>query len=155
LYIDIINKEIKSIIKKDKMSLINLDLEKGKKSLEVRNELIKMIREKFDMNLSYSFNDLYKVKDGVVRRLKGGLWRVDYGIMNMKEWNDKFNEIKEFVDNLEIEDFDIKLNKRLDYSWDGYLYWLKNMNFEGNFLDYKKMCLENEGVVILKIKWKC
>ena len=37
----------------------------------------KMIREKFDMDFDYSFNDLYKVKDGVVRRLKGGMSRVD------------------------------------------------------------------------------
>jgi hypothetical protein len=95
------------------MSLINLDLEKGKKSLIVRNEVIKMIKEKFDMNFSYSFNDLYKVKDGVVRRLKGGIWRVDYGNMNMKEYNKVFNEVKEFVDNLDIEDFDIKLNKMI------------------------------------------
>jgi hypothetical protein len=71
------------------MSLINLDLEKGKKSLIVRNEVIKMIKEKFDMNFSYSFNDLYKVKDGVVRRLKGGMSRVDYGNMDMKEYNNR------------------------------------------------------------------
>lgn len=136
------------------MSLINLDLEKGKKSLEVRNEVIKMIKEKFDMNLSYSFNDLYKVKDGVVRRLKGGLWRVDYGIMNMKEWNDKFNEIKEFIDNLEIEDFDIKLDKRLNYGWWDY-YRMMECGFKGSFLDYKNERIFNEGVIILKIKWKC
>lgn len=136
------------------MSLINLDLEKGKKSLEVRNEVIKMIKEKFDMNFSYSFNDLYKVKDGVVRRLKGGLWRVDYGNMNMKEYNDKFNEVKEFVDNLDIEDFDIKLDKLVRYGWNDY-YRMKEGGLEGNFLDYKNERMFNEGVLILKIKWKC
>ena len=136
------------------MSLINLDLEKGKKSLIVRNEVIKMIKEKFDMNFSYSFNDLYKVKDGVVRRLKGGLWRVDYGSMNMKEYNDKFNEVKEFVDNLDIEDFDIKLNKKVDWGWYDY-YRMKEGGFEGNFEDYKKEKIFNSGRLILKIKWKC
>jgi hypothetical protein len=136
------------------MSLINLDLEKGKKSLIVRNEVIKMIKEKFDMNFSYSFNDLYKVKDGVVRRLKGGLWRVDYGSMNMKEYNDKFNEVKEFVDNLDIEDFDIKLNKMLNYGWYDY-YRMKENGFEGNFEDYKNERMFNNGRLILKIKWKC
>lgn len=136
------------------MSLINLDLEKGKKSLIVRNEVIKMIKEKFDMNFSYSFNDLYKVKDGVVRRLKGGLWRVDFGIINMKEYNDKFNEVKEFVDNLDIEDFDIKLDKLVRYGWNDY-YRMKEGGLEGNFLDYKNERMFNEGVLILKIKWKC
>lgn len=136
------------------MSLINLDLEKGKKSLIVRNEVIKMIREKFDMNFSYSFNDLYKVKDGVVRRLKGGMWRVDYGNMDMKEYNKVFNEVKEFVDNLDIEDFDIKLDKRLNYGWYDYNSW-KEGGFEGNFLDYKNERIFNEGRLILKIKWKC
>lgn len=136
------------------MSLINLDLEKGKKSLIVRNEVIKMIKEKFDMNFSYSFNDLYKVKDGVVRRLKGGMWRVDYGNMDMKEYNKVFNEVKEFVDNLDIEDFDIKLDKRLDYGWYDY-YRMKENGFEGNFLDYKNERIFNEGRLILKIKWKC
>jgi hypothetical protein len=136
------------------MSLINLDLEKGKKSLIVRNEVIKMIKEKFDMNFSYSFNDLYKVKDGVVRRLKGGIWRVDYGNMNMKEYNKVFNEVKEFVDNLDIEDFDIKLNKMLNYGWYDY-YRMKECGFEGNFEDYKNERMFNNGRLILKIKWKC
>ena len=136
------------------MSLINLDLEKGKKSLIVRNEVIKMIKEKFDMNFGYSFNDLYKVKDGVCRRLKGGLWRVDYGFLNMKEFNEIFNEVKEFVDNLDIEDFDIKLNKMLNYGWNDY-FRMKEGGFEGNFEDYKKERMFNNGRLILKIKWKC
>ena len=136
------------------MSLINLDLEKGKKSLIVRNEVIKMIKEKFDMNFSYSFNDLYKVKDGVVRRLKGGMSRVDYGNMDMKEYNKVFNEVKEVLDNLDIEDFDIKLNKMLNYGWYDY-YRMKEGGFEGNFEDYKKEKMFNNGRLILKIKWKC
>ena len=134
------------------MSLINLNLEKGKKSLIVRNEVIKMIREKFDMDFDYSFNDLYKVKDGVVRRLKGGLSRVDFGGMDMKEFNKKFDEVKEFVDNLDIEGFNIKLNKRLDYGWYEY-YRMKEKGFEGNFEDYKKESIFNEGRLILSIKW--
>ena len=129
-----------------------LNEEKRVKSLKVRNEVIKMIREKFDMNFSYSFNDLYKVKDGVVRRLKGGLSRVDFGNLNIKEYNKIFNEIKEFVDNLDIEGFDIKLNKRLDYGWNDYYRW-KECGFEGNFLDYKNERIFNEGRIILKIKW--
>lgn len=134
--------------------LYSLNVEKSKKSLIVRNEVIKMIKEKFDMNFGYSFNDLYKVKDGVVRRLKGYMSRVDYGSMNMKEYNDKFNEVKEFVDNLDIEDFDIKLDKLVRYGWNDY-YRMKEGGLEGNFLDYKNERMFNEGTLILKIKWKC
>jgi hypothetical protein len=132
--------------------LYSLDVEKSKRSLGVRNEVIKMIREKFDINFSYSFNDLYKVKDGVVRRLKGGINRVDFGYMEMKEYNEKFNEVKEFVDNLDIEGFNIKLNKRLNYGWYDY-YKLKERGYEGSFEDYKKESIFNEGGLILKIKW--
>ena len=134
------------------MSLINLNLEKGKKSLELKDELFEIIREKFDMNFGYSFNDLYKVKDGVVRRLKGGMSRVDFGGMSIEDYNKKFNEVKEFIDDLDIEGFDIKLNKRLDYDWNDY-YRMKECGFEGNWEDYKKERIFNEGRLILKIKW--
>jgi len=140
------------------MSLFNLNVEKSKRSLEVRNEVIEMIREKFDMNFGYSFNDLYKVKGGVVRRLKGGLRRFDYGFLNMKEYNKIFNEVKEFVDNLNIEDFDIKLNKVSGYSFDGdggkkdYIIW-KDNGYEGNYVDFINELKFNEGTLILKIKW--
>ena len=134
------------------MSLINLNLEKGKRSLEVRNEVIEMIREKFDMRFGYSFNDLYGVKGGVVRRLKGSIGRVDFGRMDLEEYNNKFNKVKEFVDNLDIEGFDIKLNKLVDYGWYEY-YLMKERGYEGNFEDYKKESIFNEGGLILKIKW--
>jgi len=65
-----------------------------------------------------------------------------------------FNKVKEFIDNLDIEEFDIKLNKRLNYTWNGYYDWKERCGFEGNFLDYKKECLESEKCIILKIRWK-
>lgn len=129
-----------------------INVEKTKRSLEVRNEVIEMIREKFDMRFGYSFNDLYGVKGGVVRRLKGGMSRVDFGEMEMKEFNKKFNEVKEFVDNLNIEGFDIKLNKLVEFGWYEY-YLMKKRGFEGNFEDYKKERIFNEMTLILKIKW--
>ena len=130
-----------------------INVEKTKRSLEVRNEVIKMIREKFDMNFGYSFNDLYGVKGGVVRRLKGSIGRVDFGRMDIEEYNNKFNKVKEFVDNLDIEGFDIKLNKLVDYGWYEYYLMKERGDFEGNFEDYKKWSIFNEGTLILKIKW--
>jgi len=130
-----------------------INVEKTKRSLEVRNEVIKMIREKFDMRFGYSFNDLYGVKGGVVRRLKGSIGRVDFGRMDIEEYNNKFNKVKEFVDNLDIEGFDIKLNKLVDYGWREYYIMKERGDFEGNFEDYKKWSIFNEGTLILKIKW--
>ena len=133
--------------------LYSLDVEKSKRSLGVRNEVIKMIREKFDINFSYSFNDLYGGKGGVVRRLKGSIGRVDFRRIDIEEYNKKFNEIKEFIDNLDIEGFDIKLNKLVDYGWGEYYIMKERGDFEGNFEDYKKWSIFNEGTLILKIKW--
>jgi len=134
------------------MSLYNVNIEKSNKSLLLRNELIELIKEKFDLNFGFWFNDLYKVKEGVVRRLKGGMSRVDGGRMDVNEFNVKFNEVKVFLENLNIEGFDIKFNKLKDYDWDSYKR-LKDLGFEGNFLDYKEKCLFEEGTLILKIKW--
>jgi len=130
-----------------------INVEKTKRSLIVRDEVIEMIRKEFDMNFGYSFNDLYGVKGGVVRRLKGSIGRIDFGRMDLEEYNNKFNEIKEFIDNLDIEGFDIKLNKLVDYGWNDYYRMKERGDFEGNFEDYKKWSIFNEGTLILKIKW--
>ena len=134
------------------MMLLGLNEVKCKRSLELSKELIETFKEKFDMEFGYSFNDLYKVKGGVVRRLKGGIWRVDGGSINNKEYNIKFNEIKEFINNLDIEGFDIKLDKIKGYGWYEY-YLLKERGFEGNFEDYKNKSIFEEKCLILKIRW--
>ena len=139
------------------MSLFNLNVEKSKKSLLIRNEIIEKLDKELGVNFGYSFNDLYGVKGGVVRRLKGGIINkeiVERGEYNNNEVFDKlFNEVKEFVENLEFEGFEIKLNKRMDYGWDDYMRMLEIGNFEGNFNDYKNFRIESERRLILKIKW--
>ena len=134
------------------MSLYNVNIEKSNKSLLLRNELIELIKEKFDLNFGFWFNDLYKVKEGVVRRLKGGMSRVDGGRMDVNEFNVKFNEVKEFLENLNIEGFDIKFNKLKNYDWNSYKRY-NDLGFVGNFGDYKEKRLFEEGTLILKIKW--
>jgi hypothetical protein len=136
------------------MSLFNLNVEKSKKSLIVRNEIIEKLYNELGINFSYSFNDLYSVKDGVVRRLKGGIWNremYEKGC-NKKEFNDVFDKVKDFIENLEFEGFKIELNKKMNYSWNGYM-WVKKNGFEGDFLEYKEKSIYNEGELILKIKW--
>ena len=133
-----------------------IDIEKTKGSLLVRNEIIEKLDKELGVKFGYSFNDLYGVKGGVVRRLKGGI--INREMMergsNMKIYNELFNKVKEFVENLEFENYKIELNKKMDYSWNGYMFLKERNNFEGNFIDYKNWCIENEGTLILKIKWK-
>jgi hypothetical protein len=136
--------------------LFSLNVEKSKKSLIVRNEIIEKLYKELGVRFGYSFNDLYKVKGGVVRRLKGGIIsdemreRNDYN--NMKLNNEVFNKVKEYLENLEFEGFKIEFNKLKDWSWNGYRY-MKERDFEGNFDDYKNFIIDNEGTCILKIKW--
>jgi hypothetical protein len=134
------------------MSLFNVNVEKSKESLLLRNELIELVEEKFRVSFGFWFNDLYKVKEGVVRRLKGGFSGMDVRSMDLDEFNNKFNEVKEFLDNLNVEGFDIKLKKLVNYGWDDY-FRFKEHGFEGNFEEYKKYRMFEEGTLILKIKW--
>ena len=134
------------------MSLFNVNVERSKESLLLRNKLIELVEEKFEISFGFWYNDLYKVKEGVVRRLKGGMRKVNSRSMDLNEFNNKFNEVKEFLDNLNVEGFDIKLNKLIDYGWDDYMR-IKEIGFEGNFEEYKKMRIFEEETLILKIKW--
>jgi len=92
------------------------------KSLEIRNEVIDLIEEKFGIVFSWSYNDLYKIKDnGLVRRLKGYLMIREYndcieGLeIENEEYNDLVLEIDNFVKNLDYKDFEIRLKKRVSY----------------------------------------
>jgi hypothetical protein len=134
-----------------------IDVEKTKGSLIVRNEIIEKLYNELGVKFGYRYNDLYGVKEGVVRRLKGGIVsdemreRNDYGV---KVKNELFNKVKEYLENLEFEGFKIEFNKLNDYSWRSYRY-MKESGFEGSFLDYKEESIYNEGTCILKIKWEC
>ena len=132
-----------------------IDIEKTKGSLLVRNEIIEKLDKELGVKFGYSFNDLYGVKGGVVRRLKGGIISremMERGF-NIKIYNELFNKVKEFVENLEFENYKIELNKKMDYGWYDYMR-MKECGFEGNFEDYKNFRIENEGTLILKIKWE-
>jgi hypothetical protein len=132
------------------------DVEKSKRSLLVRNEIIEKLDKELGVNFGFSFNDLYGVKGGVVRRLKGGIWNREMYERgwDVKMFNELFNKVKEFVENLEFEGYKIELNKRLDYGWYEYRRWKENDSFDGNFNDYKKFRIDSERGIILKIKWE-
>ena len=133
------------------------------KSLEIRNEVIKLIKEKFNLNFGYSFNDLYKVKDNfIVRRLKGNLYNVDenryyfdLGKDSNKEYNDIILEIDNFVKELNFEGFEIRLKKRLvcvdEY---GRSLYEKYSNEIVRLKEYREIEKDNEKELILSIKFK-
>ena len=105
-------------------------------SLKVRNEVIKKINNELNVDFSYSFNDLYLInnKKVEVRRLKGYLrWN-----SNIKKYNDKFEEVKKFVESLEYKDFKIELNKRRNNYRNEYY---RNFGINNN-LNYKEYCNE-------------
>jgi hypothetical protein len=125
-------------------------------SLIVRNEVIKKINNEFNINFSYSFNDLYWVnkKKVEVRRLKGYLSGNEVWYNgNIEKYNSKFEEVKKFVESLEYKDFKIELNKLYENVSLREYYKKYNLN---NNLSYKEYCNEiknNEKCLILKISY--
>jgi hypothetical protein len=139
----------------------------SKKSLEIRDEVINLIKDKFEMKFSYSYDDLYKVKDnGLVRRLKGGLYNVfdsnKFGwnnLNNSKELRDEYNnfvlKVDNFVKELNYEGFEIRLKKkRLEISNRDREGFEKYYNIILNMKEYKEIVNERNGELILSIKFK-
>ena len=137
------------------------------KSLEVRNEVIKLIKEKFEMNFSYSYNDLYKVKDDfIVRRLKGGLYNIfdvsKFGYVNInknKDLRDEFNnlilKIDDYLKSLNYEGFEIRLKKKkLSFSKRDRDSLEKYYDVVLSMKEYKEIVNERNGELILSIKMK-
>ena len=110
-----------------------------KESLDVRNKVYKMIN---DLGFEFSewFNDLYKVKNGEVRRLKGMFYnKKENGIGAIDE--DKYNKV--------LEDMKLMLND-LEFNG-GYIVSVSKIgrymhNFYGPDYDSEERC-------IIKIKW--
>jgi hypothetical protein len=138
-----------------------------KESLVVRNEVIKLIKEKFEMNFSYSYNDLYRVKDDfIVRRLKGGLYNVfdvsKFGYVNInknKDLRDEFNnlilKIDDYLKSLNYEGFEIRLKKvKLEYSKRDRDSLEKYYDVVLSMKEYKEIVNERNGELILSIKMK-
>ena len=128
------------------------------RSLVVRNIIIKEIKEKFNIDFGYSYNDLYKINGGEVRRLKGCFNYLDFRNMDdynkfLNSYNDLFNKVKEFLKEYKLEEFEVKIEKLYDINVREYKL-MKNNGYIGNFEDYKKDKYNNERELILSIRWK-
>ena len=124
------------------------------KSLEVKNEVINLIKEKFKINFNYSFNDLYKVKDnGLVRRLKGYIYydRKNNFLIDKVNFNNVVVEIDNYLKSLNYEGFEIRLKKRKIEN----LRLIRDSKYVNLSLEECRKELEfEESVLILSIKFK-
>jgi hypothetical protein len=134
------------------------------KSLEIRNEVIKLIKEKFEINFGYSYNDLYRIKDnGLVRRLKGNLYKNGEDRWfyyfnkdnNCKEFNELVLKIDNFVKELNYEGFKIRLKKKVNCidERDRY-YYEKNSNEVVSMKEFREIVKNREKEMILSIVFK-
>tara|TARA_B100000900_G_scaffold386160_1_gene376390 strand:- start:1121 stop:1705 length:585 start_codon:yes stop_codon:yes gene_type:complete len=134
-----------------------------KESNDFKNELLNKIFK--DLNLSFyvSYNDLYSVKGGECRRLKGWISNYNDDVYNslsdknrLISDNEKFNKVKDYLNSKDFGKYEVEICKLSDYSW----YWYRNFflkyeeNWGKNWFDYKNEMLEKETTLIIKIKWK-
>jgi hypothetical protein len=133
------------------------------KSLEIRDEVIKLIKEKFNLDFGYSYNDLYRIKDnGLVRRLKGNLYNVKENIYyfnlgkdSNKEFNDLILKVDNFVKELDYKGFEIKIKKKLNcVSERDRYYYEKSSNEIVNMKEYREIVKDRERELILSIRFK-
>ena len=134
-----------------------------KESNDFKNELLDKIWK--DLNLSFfvSYNDLYSVKGGECRRLKGGISNynddVYYSLSDKNKLisdNEKFNKVKDYLNSKDFGKYKVEICKLENYNW----YWYRNFfvkyeeNWGKNWFDYKKEELYKELTFVIKIKWK-
>jgi hypothetical protein len=117
------------------MKLRNVRLEE---SLDVRNKVYEMINDA-GFKFSEWFNDLYKVKNGEVRRLKGIFYnKVEEGVEVIDE--DKYDMV--------LEDMKLMLNN-LEFKGD----YVVSVDKIGKYMDEECRKLYKVEVCIIKIKW--
>tara|TARA_R110000803_G_scaffold201811_1_gene266728 strand:- start:74 stop:658 length:585 start_codon:yes stop_codon:yes gene_type:complete len=134
-----------------------------KESNDFKNELLNKIWK--DLNLSFyvNYNDLYSVKGGECRRLKGWISNFNDDVIGslsdknkLDRENEKFNKVKDYLNNKDFGKYEVDICKLENYSW----YWFRNFfiekeeNWGKNWFDYKKEEIYNELTFVIKIKWK-
>ena len=111
------------------------ELKLRKESLLVRNELIKILKDVFDLEFNVWYNDLYwRLNDIEVRRLKGNFNRDSSDEVNNSNFSiskEKYYELKKFISEYNFkDDFKVELNmkKGIDYEkydWNVFDYIIK------------------------------
>lgn len=134
-----------------------------KESLDFRDELFNEIWEKFNISFYVSFNDLYSVKGGECRRLKGWMSSLNDDVMGslnkesqLKRNNEKFNKLKNYLNNKDFGKYKVDICKLGGLNFNYYKnYWVvREENWGKDWFDYKNEMLYNETCLVIKIKWK-
>tara|TARA_Y100000022_G_scaffold72991_1_gene62850 strand:+ start:820 stop:1404 length:585 start_codon:yes stop_codon:yes gene_type:complete len=134
-----------------------------KESNDFKNELLEKIWEDLNFDFCYRFNDLYSVKGGECRRLKGWISNLNDDVIGslsdknkLIRENEKFNKLKDYLNSKDFGKYKVEICKLNNYSW----YWYRNFflkyekNWGKNWFDYKNEMLEKELTFVIKIKWK-
>ena len=134
-----------------------------KESNDFKNSLLNKIWEDLNFDFRFRFNDLYSVKGGECRRLKGWISNINDDVIGslsdknkLIRENEKFNKLKDYLNSKDWGKYEVDVCKLNDYSW----YWYRNFfikyeeNWGKNWFDYKNEMLEKETTLIIKIKWK-
>ena len=134
-----------------------------KESNDFKNNLLKEIFKDLNLSFRVCFNDLYSVKGGECRRLKGFISILNddvIGSLSKKNKlireNEKFNKVKDYLNNKDFGKYEVDICKLENYSWYDYKNWFikREENWGKNWFDYKNEMLEKELTFVIKIKWK-
>ena len=134
-----------------------------KESNDFKNELLEKIWEDLNLDFIVSYNDLYSIKGGECRRLKGWISNLNDDVIGslsiknkFKRENEKFNKLKDYLNSKDYGKYEVEICKLNDYSWYDYRnFFLKyEENWGKNWFDYKNEMLEKELTFVIKIKWK-
>ena len=134
-----------------------------KESNDFKNELLEKIWEDLNLDFIVSYNDLYSIKGGECRRLKGWVSNLNDDVIGslsiknkFKRENEKFNKLKDYLNSKDYGKYEVEICKLNDYSWYDYRnFFLKyEENWGKNWFDYKNEMLEKELTFVIKIKWK-
>ena len=134
-----------------------------KESNDFKNELLNKIFKDLNLDFYVSYNDLYSVKGGECRRLKGWISNINDDVIGslsdknkLIRENEKFNKLKNYLNSKDFGKYEVEICKLNDYSWYDYRNWFikREENWGKNWFDYKNERLEKETTLIIKIKWK-
>jgi len=132
-------------------------------SNDFKNNLLKEIFKDLNLDFYVSYNDLYSIKGGECRRLKGGISNLNDDVIGslsnknkLDRENEKFNKLKDYLNSKDYGKYEVEICKLNDYSWYDYRNWFikREENWGKNWFDYKNEMLEKELTFVLKIKWK-
>ena len=134
-----------------------------KESNDFKNKLLNKIWKDLNLDFIVSYNDLYSIKGGECRRLKGYISNLNDDVIGslsnknkLIRENEKFNKLKNYLNSKDFGNYEVDICKLNDYSW----YWYRNFfvkyeeNWGKNWFDYKNEMLEKELTFVIKIKWK-